>query len=198
VALVFVECPPCSLDTDTVLSENASGAEAAVEHLLAHGHERIAFLGAAQRIYTVRERVRGYRAALARHGLAEDPLIVRLDLHDAPSRERAVEELLALEEPPTAMLTSQCLITFAVIRALRQRGLHRTVALVGFDDFVLADSLDPAVTVVCQNPHEIGRRAAELLFERIDGRRGASVSVMLPTHLITRGSGELPAPAGVC
>jgi LacI family transcriptional regulator len=194
VAIVFVDRPPCFLDTDTVLSENAVGAESAVEHLVAYGHRRIAFLGDTQRIYTARERVRGYRNALARHDLPEDPQLVRLELHDTHSRERAVEELLALDDPPTAMFTSQNLITFAVIRALRRHCLHRTIALVGFDDFVLADSLDPAVTVVSQKPNEIGRRAAELLFERIDGRRDASLSVMLPTTLIPRGSGELPAP----
>ncbi|MDX6565701.1 MAG: LacI family transcriptional regulator [Gaiellales bacterium] len=194
VPIVFVDRPPSFLDADAVLSENAVGSEVGVEHLVAGGHQRIAFLGDTQRIYTARERLRGYRNALARAGLQEDPALVRLELHDSESRDRAVDELLDLAEPPTAMFTSQNLITLAVVRKLRRRGLHRTIAIVGFDDFVLADSLDPAVTVVSQSPLEIGRRAGELLFERIDGRRDASLTTMLPTVLIQRGSGELPVP----
>ena len=73
-------------------------------------------------------------------------------------------------------------------------GLHEQVALVGFDDIVLADAVSPGLTVVAQDPGGLGRAAAELLFERLDGFDGPSRRVELPTRLIARGSGEL-APA---
>jgi LacI family transcriptional regulator len=68
------------------------------------------------------------------------------------------------------------------------------VALVSFDDIPLADALDPGVTVIAQDPDALGRAAAELLFERLDGFAGPSRHVVLPTALIERGSGELPPP----
>jgi len=70
------------------------------------------------------------------------------------------------------------------------------VALVGFDDVVLADVLDPALTVVAQDPAALGRVAAELLFARVDGDTSPPKRVVLPTTLIERGSGELPVPDG--
>jgi LacI family transcriptional regulator len=70
VALVFVDRPPNFLDADVVVSDNAGGAYAAVAHLLEHGHRRIAFLGDRPEIHTAVERLRGYREALADHGVA--------------------------------------------------------------------------------------------------------------------------------
>ena len=72
VALVFVDRPPRFLDADAVVSDNAGGARAAVEHLLAAGHRRIGFLGDRPDVYTAAERLRGYRETLAQHGLAGD------------------------------------------------------------------------------------------------------------------------------
>ena len=80
------------------------------------------------------------------------------------------------------------------VRALRRMGLEHTVALVGFDDFLLADLLSPAVTVVAQDPAAIGRTAAGLLFARIDGDTGPPQCRLVPTTLIRRGSGETPPP----
>ena len=80
------------------------------------------------------------------------------------------------------------------MRALRELGLQHEVALVGFDDVTLADMLEPGITVVRQNPYEMGRRAAELLFARLHGHTGETGSSSLPTELLVRGSGEI-APA---
>jgi LacI family transcriptional regulator len=69
------------------------------------------------------------------------------------------------------------------------------VALVGFDDFPLADLLEPAVTVVAQDPAAMGTLAAQRLFARIDGDTGPTTTMVVPTRLVPRGSGELP-PGG--
>jgi LacI family transcriptional regulator len=101
-------------------------------------------------------------------------------------------ELLRSNTPPTALFTGQNLITIGAVRALHSLGLHERVALVGFDDIVLADAVSPGLTVVAQDPGGLGRAAAELLFERLDGFDGPSRRIELPTRLIARGSGELP------
>jgi LacI family transcriptional regulator len=189
VALVFVDRPPHHLDADLVLTDNAGGAAQAVDHLVAHGHRRIAYLGDRPTIYTALERLNGFRAALARHGIPDDPALSRLV---APEEAAATtRELLAAPDPPTALFSAQNLVTIAVLRALHEAGMHDRVAHVGFDDITLADIVSPGVTVVAQDPAGLGRAAAELLFSRLDGYEGPPRTEILPTSLIERGSGEL-------
>ena len=191
VAMVFVDRPPAFIDADSVLSDNAGGAFAATEHLIAAGHRRIACLGDQTRIFTATERLRGYRDALGRHGIAYDDALVRMELHDSAAASEATAALLALDDPPTALFTAQNLITIGAVARLRALGRHREVALVGFDDLTLADAVEPGLTVVAQDAHQLGRLTAERLFARLDGEDGPSVRVVVPTTLIERGSGEL-------
>lgn len=194
LAVVFIDRPPAFLDADGVVATNRTGAREATEHLVEVGHRRIAFLGDLQAITTARERFAGYRAALDRAGIAVDPDLVRHDLHTREAAEAAVSAMLTgpPECRPTAIFAGQNLITIGAIRALRAAWLERRVALVGFDDVELGDLLSPGLTVVAQDPVAIGRAAAELLFARLDGDRGPSRHVEVPTRLIPRGSGEIP------
>ena len=191
VAMVFVDRPPAFIDADSVLSDNAGGAFKATEHLIAAGHRRIAFLGDESRIFTATERLRGYRDALGRHGIAYDDALVRMELHESASASEATAALLGLDDPPTALFTAQNLITIGAVARLRALGRHRDVALVGFDDLPLADAVEPGLTVVAQDAEQLGRLTAERLFARLDGETGPSVRVVVPTTLIERGSGEL-------
>jgi LacI family transcriptional regulator len=193
LALAFVDRPPQYLDADAVLSDNHGGVTAAVRHLLGAGHRRIAFLGDSGRLFTTAERLRGYRETLAEAGIAPDDSLVRLDLSGPGAAESATRGLLGCAEPPTAVVAGQNLLTVGAVHALRALRRHHQVALVGFDDVPLADALDPGLTVIAQQPLVLGRRAAELLFSRIDGYDGPSRTVIVPTDLIARGSGELPA-----
>jgi LacI family transcriptional regulator len=197
-ALVFVDRPPRFIDADAVVTDNVGGAQAAVTHLLEAGHRRIGFLGDRPQVFTAAERLRGYRAALAAAGVEEDPALERLGLVDSAAGERAAGELLVASEPPTALFTAQNLITVGAMRALRAAGLEHEVALVSFDDVMLADMVEPSVTVVAQEPYELGRHAAELLFSRLSGFDGETRRVVVPVRLVTRGSGEIaPAQARV-
>lgn len=193
-AVVFVDRPPALLAADSVLADNRHGAMAAVKHLAAHGHRRIAFLGDLTSIATAQERYAGYREALREAGLPEDPGIVRHDLHTAETAQAAVTALLTGPRPPTALFSSQNLITLGTVRALRSCGTQHRTALAGFDDLPLADLLDPPVTVVAQDVQAIGTLAAQILFRRIDGDVSKVREHVVPTRLIVRGSGEIPAP----
>jgi LacI family transcriptional regulator len=181
-------------DADSVTVDNRAGARAATRHLAGHGHRRIAFLGDLRSIWTAAERHLGYLEGLALEQVPLDPDLVRLDVRSSDSAEAAVLQLLGLQTPPTALFTSQNLITIGAVRALQRLGLQHRVALVGFDDVLLADLLDPPVSVVAQDPAAVGRAAAELLFDRLDGDHSASRHLVVPTRLVQRGSGELPAP----
>ena len=190
-AVVFVDREPAGVEADVVVSDNAAGAAAATRHLLSHGHRRIAFLGDRTDIQTAQERRRGFLEELGRAGVATVDIPIITGLHDEDAANRAMIALLESEHPPTAVLSSQNLVTIGVLRGLRERGAHHRVALVGFDDLPLADLLDPGVTVVAQNPHEIGRLAAERIFARLDGDHSAGRTYVVPTELIARGSGEI-------
>jgi LacI family transcriptional regulator len=178
IGVVFIDRPARTVDADCVLSENRAGARTAVEHLVARGHRRIAYVGPpANGLFTADERLAGYRAALA--GLGEE-----LVFTDAEA---------AVDARPSAIFSAQNLVTVDVLRALHRRGLQHTIAHVGFDDVALADAVEPGLTVVAQDATGLGRRAAELLFSRLDGYSGPGRQVELPTTLIERGSGELGA-----
>jgi LacI family transcriptional regulator len=190
-ALVFLDRPAGHLDADWVTSNNLGGAVEAVEHLLAHGHRRIGFLGDLPSISTAVERLQGYTQAVERAGIQLDDELIRTGIRDPDVAARAVAELLALPDPPTAFFTSQNLLTIGGIRALRSAGFERRIALIGFDDVALADVLEPAVSVVAQDPQELGRSAADLLFRRLDGDTSPTVHHVVPVTLIARGSGEI-------
>jgi LacI family transcriptional regulator len=190
-ALVFVDRPAVHLDADSVVSDNYGGACAATEHLLAHRHRRIGFLGDLLTIATANERLRGYLRALERARIDRDEKLVRTDLRDPDAAAAAVEEMLSLEDPPTALFTGQNLLTIGGVRALRRARREREIALIGFDDVSLADMVDPAISVVAQDPQGLGRTAADLLFRRLDGEEMDAVQRVIPVKLVARGSGEI-------
>ena len=194
MAIVFVDRPAEFLDVDAVVSDNRGGAEEAVRHLVAAGHRRIAYLGDLASVYTARERYAGYALALERAGIPLDPAIVRHDLQDIDTAESTAAGLLAAPSPPTAVFASQNLVTIGTIRALHRVGIQHRIAVVGFDDVMLADILEPAVTVVAQDPRAIGTVAAQILFLRMDGDVAPAALHVVPTRLIARGSGEIAPP----
>ena len=192
LVVVFVDREPRGFDADCVVTDNEAGAETATAHLLGHGHRLIAFVGDYENISTASQRFAGFAKALRSAGAAMLPELVRRDAHTKESATEAVLALLDSPTPPTAIFAAQNLITMGSVRALQMRGLQHSVALVGFDDFSMADALDPGVTVVAQDPREIGRRAAQLAFARIDSPDLPTAVHVVPSVLIRRGSGEIP------
>jgi LacI family transcriptional regulator len=192
--VVCVDRPGDGLEVDTVVVDNRGATRAAVRHLLDHGHRRIGFVGDRDDIWTAQERHAGYLDALAEAGIPAEPGLVWRGVRTPARAAAAVAELLARPDPSTAVFTGNNLITIGAIGAiagLSPDGTRSRPALVGFDDFPLADRLTPPVTVVCQDPAALGTTAARLLFARIDGDQAPPSTVVLDTHLVARGSGEL-------
>jgi LacI family transcriptional regulator len=156
--IVFVDRPPVGLTADSVVVDNANGSRMAVSHLVDHGHTHIAYLGDNPTIWTARDRRHGFVEAMAVAGA--DPVAIIEDLRSETAAREAVHAIMTATHRPTALYTSHNLVTIGAIRALRDLGLHREIALVGFDDFSVADLIEPAITVIAQNPREIGRLAA--------------------------------------
>jgi LacI family transcriptional regulator len=192
---VFVDRPPRGVEADSVLVDNRRGAREAVAHLLAFGHTRVAALVDLTSIPTAAARLRGYEAAIKSAGLRPDPELVVTGLRTQEEAQASLTELMSRPEPPTAVFACRNILSIGAVRSLRELGQSHEVALVGFDDFPLADLLTPSLTVMRQDVREIGRRAAELLFSRIEGDTSPPRRILSVPTLVVRGSGEIPPPA---
>ncbi|MEV2253439.1 LacI family DNA-binding transcriptional regulator [Streptomyces sp. NPDC050147] len=195
VPVVLASRPPEGFEADCVLVDDFGGARAATARLISRGHRRIGFLGSPPAVYTGTERLRGYAAALAAHGIPFDEDYVRQGQTEPREARRAAAGLLALPEPPTALFCSNNRNTIGAFRALRASGTD--TALAGFDDFELADALGLPLTLVAYDSDELGRVAGRLLADRMRGREsnsarepapGPARRVVTPTSLVEYGS----------
>lgn len=190
--VVCVDRVPTGARVDCVLADNRIAAANATRHLLRQGHRRIAFLGDAATLMTAQERLAGFREAMVEAGAPVDSRWIRMDVPSLEHAEQATREILAGPDRPTALFTAQNYVTMGACRALHRLGLQSTVALTGFDDFPMADVLEPGVSVVEQDARRMGREAAEVLFGRMDGTEGPVMTRTVPCTFIPRGSGEIP------
>ena len=175
---------------DTVVVHDRAGAKAAVDHLVAAGHRRIAFIGDNDDLPTIAQRQLGYLDGLAAAGIPEDAVLLRSGCGEPEPAAAATADLLALPDPPTAVFSSNPRASLGVVRALHQ-GLRTDIALISFGDFALADSLEPAVTIVDQDPTPIAEAAVDLLLARMRGEQPQPTTTVLPVRVVPRGSGEL-------
>ncbi|HEY6571620.1 MAG TPA: LacI family DNA-binding transcriptional regulator [Candidatus Limnocylindrales bacterium] len=192
-SIVFLDRPAVDLESDCVLPRHRAASRDAVRHLVTHGHRRIAFVGASERLgYAATERLAGYREALRAARIAFDAELVQLGSPDAEAGGTAMRALLRLPRPPTAVFAANNRASIGVLGELGPDlgGL----AIVGFDDFELARRLPIPLTVVANDPAEMGHRAVDRLLRRMAGDEGPARRVFVPTRLHVRGSGEIPPP----
>jgi len=186
--IVAVDRPVGGVDADTVLSDNAAGIGMAFRHLVLHGHQRIAYIGDQEKVFTGRERVAAFRACTTASGGSLEGMT-----HTGViTPERIGSALGTVLREATALITGNAQTTIEVVRQLGADA--GCIAIVGFDDFLLADLLRPGLTVVAQDNTTIGRTAIELLLTRSADPHRPVQTVTVPVELIPRGSGELPPP----
>ena len=189
--VVFLDLEAKGFASDLVRSDHRGGARAATKHLIDHGHRDIAFLCDDPTIFSAGQRLRGFKEAMTRADVPVRPEWIITGRHPPDQWKQFVSELIAQPTRPTAIFTAQNFITIGALQALHELNLQRTIAMVGFDDIELADIVEPGVTVIPQQPRELGRRAGVMLFDRLDGFTGPQVKEVVATTLIERGSGEI-------
>jgi LacI family transcriptional regulator len=195
VPVVALDRPIQGNSICSVLADSYSGAQLATQHLIDHGYRHIACIASETELYTIQERLRGYRETVERAGL---PAMVENTVIDQGSVERCVQRLLAGSPAPQAIFTVKNQVTIDVFQALQKLGTRvpEQVALLGYDDFELADMVRPSISVVQQPIEQIGHIAAELLFQQLGtaaggdgGRAGVhAASVQLKALLVRRRS----------
>jgi DNA-binding LacI/PurR family transcriptional regulator len=178
------------VDVDLVKVDNQQGVFKAIEHLIKLGHKRIGFIVGNPSIPTSQERLDGYHQAMKQYGIEIDASLLLGEKSDYESGTRLTARLLDLENPPTAIFTGNNLLTLGALEVINQRGLRipEDVAIIGFDDVYWANSLNPPLTAVRQPGFEIGKKAMELLMQRIQSPDAATLDVIFKTELMVRKS----------
>lgn len=172
----------------TVLGDNYDGGRVATEHLIARGYKRILCLGDDPRLFTTHARLQAHRDVIEKAGL---PYLGEFNLQNEPATEEAILRHLKGDSPLDAIFSTNSRITVLAYKALRHHGIRipSQVALLGYDDFELADALDPPISVIHQPVTQIATRAAELLFHEMESSLDdPNDMVTLKVELIERGS----------
>jgi LacI family transcriptional regulator len=180
--------------TTYVISDNVRGGRLAVDHLHALGHRRIATITGLVETRPAADRLRGYRDALREHGLAyRDELVAYGDFYTDSGR-RGMERLLALEEPPTAVVAASDMMALGAIRAAADAGLSvpGDVSVVGFDDLEFSKYVTPKLTTVTQDIGRKGATAVAMLVAAIEQRTRSRRPITLDVTLTVRDSTAPP------
>jgi LacI family transcriptional regulator/LacI family repressor for deo operon, udp, cdd, tsx, nupC, and nupG len=191
--LVFDE-PISDPEIMSVRAADRDGGREMASHLIARGHRRIAFIGAAVPWAVVEQRFAGFNDAMRANGLSVDPELVKLEAGWEPATAVPIaERLLKLEDRPTAIMCSTDLLAIATIHAAQRLGLDvpGDVAVPGFDDFPFAHFARPALTTVRIPAYDMGREAARILINHLKGEGEAAYGaeqLEFPVELIVRES----------
>ncbi len=188
--VVCVDRGLSGIDVDVVLVDNAAGAFNAVDYLAKSGYRRIAYISGMPGIPSSLLREKGYRDALAANQIPFDNRLVKFGNSKHHSGVVLCRELLEMENPPDAIFTGNNLITLGALETINAMKLRipEDVAILGFDDMYWANSLNPSLSAVRQPAYEIGKRAVELLIQRIQDPERSCIQMALNTELMKRGS----------
>jgi len=193
--IVFFDRVSTEIETHKVIVDNLGGAYQATTHLLDSGYKNIAHITSSVTSSVTKQRLEGYVNALVERGIEVKEQYIKYCLHgglNLDELEQAVDELLASEPRPDAILTASDRITTSTMTLLHRKNIRipQDVALVGFSNTVLADVLNPSLTSVHQPAFEIGRKATEMLLSIINSKRPVTEfeNVILPTELFIRSS----------
>lgn len=189
--VVFIDRHPRGRTTGVVRVDDRGAAKAAVLHLAAHGHRRIAVVTDDMRIQTSSLRREGYRDALRELGVPIDERLEFQGCRDANDAFDATAALIDSPLAPTAIFSARSETSLGVVRKLHATG-RTDLALISFGDFVTADALTPAVTAIDHDPAALASAAMDRLVSRISGAPEDGHDTIVPLQIIARGSGELP------
>lgn len=193
--LVFIDRKIPKAPADAVVVDNANGARQVVEYLLRLGHRRIAAITGVPHISTTSERIQGYRQALENAGLPVHPELLRGGNSRLEGGYQAGLALLALAERPTAIFATNNVMAIGLMRAVAERGVRcpEDLSVACFDDFEWASVFRPRLTTVAQPTYDMGVKAAEVLFARLDGGlTGEPQEIVLSPTLVIRDSCATP------
>ncbi|MED5803829.1 LacI family DNA-binding transcriptional regulator [Gordonia sp. Z-3] len=187
VVLVDEQIP--GVDLPAVVSDSYIGAREVAMHVLDRGHRRVAVIGGPPSLWTAQQRLAGYREAFARNGIDPDTVPVYNGDYQQETGEKLAAQALTADPRPTALMCANDLMAVGAMEYCRVAGLRvpDDVSIVGFDDLPLSGLLTPRLTTVRQPAHDIGVRAASVLFDLIDTGAAEPINI-IPTTVQIRSS----------
>lgn len=190
IPAIMVVRPLSDPDVDFVGTDNVLGTQMATEHLLRMGHRDIAFIGGSQNSGTRAQRIEGFTLMLQTYGVTPNPAWIVASQATQSDGARVAEALLTAHPRISAAICYQDIVALGVMQCLRKLGHEpgRDFALVGFDDITEAALVQPALTTVSVAAKEIGRKAGELLYSRMQGNDEPAKRIILPPALVIRES----------
>lgn len=194
--LVFVDRVTRSAEgVSSVLADNAGGAKLAINHLVDHGHTRIAMIGGPLGTTPGRYRAEGFSEALSLRGITvPEEFFIESDFSETGGYE-SMDQLIRLTSPPTAVFTANNLLTLGALRLMRDRGVAvpEQMSIIGFDDIRTAELLCPPLTTIARNAFEQGAQAMELMTQLLEKTSSSVVEhSMVGVELIERSSCAKP------
>jgi LacI family transcriptional regulator len=188
--LVFVDLRVDGVRGPVVCSANEAGAHQGVSHLIADGHHSIGILAGMPGMSTMRDRLAGYRRALAERGIQPEERLVKFSRLDVEAASRQMTTMMAEEPRPTAVFLSNNLLALGALIALQELGMScpEDVALVCFDDAPWMRISSPPLTVLRQPNYEMGAMAGQLLLQQLGGEPVPRTTITLQPELIVRRS----------
>lgn len=192
--VVAVDRPSASYDS--IVVDDYGATQLALRQLVSFGHRRIAFYDRDERFLTIRRRYRSYCDLHEELGIRLDPALVAWTVGGSLDYAAEMQRLLGLDDPPTAFFASNTRAAIGLARSLHRIG-RKDTAFIAFGDFPLADVMHPAVSCIDQDPYLIGTAAIERLLELRERPATEPQEWVVPTSLVRRGSGEIPAPVAL-
>jgi LacI family transcriptional regulator len=161
------DCTP----VDVIYIDNVAAARAIVNHLIGRGYTSIGMIAGVEDTPPRARRIQGYSQALSEHHIPLQEMLIRGGDYTEAGGYQGMKELLSLPTRPRAVFAANDLMAMGAMLAVREAGLRvpQDIAIAGFDDIPAAKLVDPPLTTVTQFQEQIGRRATEMLFDRING-----------------------------
>lgn len=190
IPLVFFDRICIGINTDRVVVDDYAGAFAAVEYLIQTGCKRIAFYSSPFHLEISKNRKNGYMDALRKYGLTVDESLIRV----CDTREEAIiitPEILDRPDRPDGFfaINDHCAAGILYATKLAKIKVPQEIAIMGFSDGELAKACDPMLSTVEQHGYEMGKHAAKLLIDKINGEtQGRYTNKIVKTNLIIRGT----------
>jgi LacI family transcriptional regulator len=171
IPVVLIDRAIENVNCDTVLFDNLNASYGAVEQLIIKGHKRIGIICGPDDIFTAQERLKGYIRVFEDYTIKIDESLIKKGNYDIESGYSLLNELLDMEEPPTAVFVTNYEMTLGAVMAINERNVKmpEELSFIGFDNLQMAKIVKPTLSIVVQPMEQIGETAANVLLKRLRG-----------------------------
>ncbi|MDP3915468.1 MAG: LacI family DNA-binding transcriptional regulator [Bacteroidota bacterium] len=190
IPLVFFDRAVPEIETDKIVVDDFAGGFRVTQHLIDQGYKRIAHLAGTQNLMAYFDRKKGYLDALRKNNIQFDESLVIINTLTSDEGVSAVQQLMALKNPPDAIFCGNDTTALSAMIFLRDKGIRipQDIGIVGFSNEPFSKVVSPSISTIAQPGFQMGQKAAELIIRQIETKERTYQTIVLPTELIVRES----------